>query len=191
VSGTSQLFALLYDRLMAWESGSQFGSPGYYFLYWWFARWVADHSGIPEGTFFKSLVEEGTHRGMANLADKAGRTFAELLGDFTLATMVDDLAGFTPLSPVLTHPSWQSRNIFLALKNTAVSRTRDFPVVPTAAPFGNFGVDMSSIASGTARIFELTDANGTGSGTQLLRLRTLDGSSPGDPRIRMSVVRVQ
>jgi hypothetical protein len=193
VSGTNPLFSALYDRLWNWEAHTQFGSPGYYYMYWLFVRWGVDHSGSAESALLKSLVANRTQLGIDNLTGKLGRPFPEMFGEFTLATMVDDLADFTPASAALTHPSWHTRDIYANLQGTTgmVHRTREFPILPTEVPFGAFQVDLSSVAAGSARIFQLTDSDATGGGTQVVRLRSLDGSSTADPRFRASIVRVQ
>ena len=188
VSGTQGLFAQLYDHLARWETETQFGFRGYYYLYWWFVRWSVDHYGGTESTFFKSLVQEGTLTGIDNLLDKLNAgTFAELVGQFTLATMTDDLSGFTPTLSAIDHPSWNSRDIFANL-----GRTDPFPILPTQLSFGTFTpIDVSSVGAGSALIFDLQDFGSVGGGTQTILPYAPGTNDPVDPLIRMSIVRVQ
>lgn len=191
VSGTQSLFAGLYDHLEAWEGETQFGSLGWYYLYWWFVRWAVDHSGTTESTLLKSLVQEGTLTGIDNLEDKVGRSFHEMLGEYTLATMTDDIGvtGFSPPS-VITHPSWDSRDVFADLASISPNRSNPFPIIPTDAPFGSFTFDVTSVAAGSTVIFDLNDT-GAGGGTQTVVPFAPGSSDPVNTLVRISVVRVQ
>ena len=184
-------FAHVYDYMEAVENLSPLGQTGegdftFYGSAWSFVRWVIDQHAASDASFLKPLTQERTLTGVANITARTGKTFAELLGDWTLAMAVDDYSGFAPLRPELTFPSWHTRDIFLAFNRDFSGFPRSFPLVMRPVQFGTFAVDVT-MRGGTAALFELT---GSQSATQLLELRTSGGGAPPD-NLRIAIVRVQ
>ena len=186
-----QHFAYVYDYLETIEDLSPLGLTGegdftFYGSGWAFTRWVIDHYASSDAAFLKPLTQEPSLSGLANITARTGKTFAELLGDWTLAMATDDFAGFAPARPQLTFPSWQTRDIFLALNRDFSGFPRSFPLLMRPLQFGTFAVDVT-MRGGTAAMFELT---GSQSATQLLELRTPSNGPPPE-NLRIAIVRVQ
>jgi hypothetical protein len=184
-------FSLLYSYLVSVETLTPIGraTAGDYSFYgsgWAFIRWIIDQHATTDAAFLKPLTQEGTLTGLDNIAARTGRSFAELLGDWSLAMTVDDYPGVTVLRPQLSFPSWQTRDIFLALNRDFPGFPRSVPLATRLTPYGTFTTDVT-IRGGTAAIFELT---GVQTYTQLLELRSPAGGAPAD-NIRIAIVRVQ
>ncbi|MFO7894129.1 MAG: Ig-like domain-containing protein [Longimicrobiales bacterium] len=161
---------------------------------WQWVRWAIDQSGVGEAAFIKPLVREPELTGPANLADKAGRSVAELLADYTLAFAIDDHpSGVTPVRNALTLPGWDTRDIFQGLHDAYASNGNGLAdVFPTPWPLatravsGSFQVDVPTIHGGAATLFELDGMTGA----QLLEL--LSGSGGTAPAsLGLSIVRIQ
>lgn len=146
---------------------------------WLFVRWAIDQSEQDEAAFIKALVGERSLSGIPNLSARTGRSFTELLGDFSLAMATDDRLGLTPERAALTFPSWNTRAIFQGLHDDFADRLPDlvgtrFPLATRTLTFGDFQEDVPELRGGTASIFEL---DGTLSGTQLLELLSAAGGT--------------
>jgi hypothetical protein len=188
-------FSLLYSYLSSVETLSPLGRQrdgdfSFYGSGWAFVRWVIDHHAASDAAFLMPLTQEPSLSGVANVAARTGRSFAELLGEWSLAMATDDITGFVPRHARLTFPSWQTRDIFRALNLNFSSFERPFPLVPRQARFGTFTMDLT-LQGGTAAIIELTgDQGASQAATQLLELRSAAGGPP-PANIRIAVVRVQ
>lgn len=165
----------------------------YYGSGWQFVRWTIDQSGQTEPEFIRSIVAEPELRGPANLTDKAGRTLAELLADYTLAFAVDDHpSGMVPARVELTMPGWNTRDMFAGLHedyagtSVADSYATPWPLATTALPAGDFQAVVEQIRGGGAAIFQLTGM----SGAQLLELLSESGAT-APSTLGLSIVRVQ
>ena len=184
-------FSLWYDYLASVETLTPFGRTAdndysFYGSAWAFVRWVIDQHAPNDASFLKPLTQEGSLTGLANVTARAGRSFAEMLAEWSLAMAVDDYPGLTSVRPQLTFPSWQTRDIFLALNRDFQGFPRSVPLATRMVQFGAFGTDVS-IRGGTAAIFELS---GVQTAPQLLELRTSTGGAPPE-NIRIAIVRVQ
>jgi hypothetical protein len=108
-------FIWLHDYYANVGSKSPLSSPGVdgtiYGSAWSFVRWATDQYGSDEGTFLRALVQQQNDVGVANLSARTGRSFAEMVGHWSLATLVDDLPGLAPTDPRLSIPSWNTRSI--------------------------------------------------------------------------------
>jgi hypothetical protein len=109
-----------------------------------------------------------------------------LLAGWSLAIAADDYPGLAASTPQITFPSWQTRDIFLALNRDFQGFPRSVPLATRMVQFGAFGTDVA-IRGGTAAIFELS---GVQTAPQLLELRTSTGGPP-PANIRIAIVRVQ
>lgn len=140
---------------------------------WLFLRWIADQYGED---ILRRIVQTSL-TGKANIADKTGEPFSQLLGQFMIATYTDSLPGL-PRTAVPSRFRFQSRNLrelFQRLNTTA--NFDPFPTVPLVLPY-------DGKASGPLRIggaaFLLLDVPADKTGTTL-RFTPLDGSpwAPG------------
>src|SRR5207342_2242793 len=105
---------------------------------------------------------------VANLEARAGRSFADLLGYWSLSWVTDDRAGVPPTTPELQVPSWDTPDIFRGLNSDFPARfTRATPVQTTPLTFGSFAPPSRPLLGGTATLFELF---GTQSTAQILEL---------------------
>lgn len=193
----SDAFARLYTALSDPETlGPLTVDPtvdpnaAYYGSAWWLLRWAADAHATSDAAFFRPLTTSTTY-GAANVAARAGRPWGELLGDWWLATLADDYAGYAPRRVPLSEPSWNLRDVFRGLYLDAPTQfPRAFPVRARAVHAGDVGLsDAIAVRPGSAAIFELT---GAGAARQLFELRapTSDGAAPS-PSFVTAIVRVQ
>lgn len=186
-------FALLYDYYTSVETLTPLGAVNsddftFYGSGWSLVRWAVDQYAASESGFLKALVQDAALRGLGNLTARTGKTYPEMLGDWTVANAVDDLAGFAPARAQLTHPSWNTRDIFAGMNRDFGSIfTSAFPLAVRALAFGSFTMDVPAVRGGTAAIFELS---GTQTGTQLVEVRSAGGGDP-PPTLRVAIVRVQ
>jgi hypothetical protein len=160
-------------------------APAFYGASWWLNRWAADHSGRSDVEFFRNLTQSGLS-GTENLEAVTGRGFAELLADWSLASVLDDLPGFTPLRTQLTHPSWNLPDMFLGMHEMFPEAFDPVPLEPHALAPGAFEVTVPLLAGGTAALFEIRDA---GPGGQLLEL-TANGDGPAPAELGLAIARV-
>ena len=184
-------FSLLYDYLASVETLTPLGRMSdtdysFYGSAWAFVRWVIDQHAASDASFLKPLTQDGMLTGLANVTARAGRPFSELLAGWSLAMAADDYPGLAVSSPLTTFPSWQTRDIFLALNRDFQGFPRSVPLATRMVQFGAFGTDVA-IRGGTAAIFELS---GVQTAPQLLELRTSTGGPPPE-NIRIAIVRVQ
>ena len=185
-----QHFAMLYDYLASVETLTPLGraATGDYSFYgsaWAFVRWVIDHHAPGDAAFLKPLTQAST-TGLANISVQAGRSFPEMLADWSLAMAADDYPGVTTARREITFPSWQTRDIFAAMNRDYTAFSRPVPLAARAVRFGDF-TGAVSLRGGTAAIFELS---GTQLATQLLELRTSAGGAP-PANTRIAILRVQ
>lgn len=119
-------FAYLYDFLSPSERHTPLGSTdpydaSFYGSVWWLVRWSIDQYATDEGAFLRALTQEPTLSGVANLSARTGRPWADLVRDWSLATLTSFAAPtFTPHDARLTIPSWHLRDV-------SDGMARDFP----------------------------------------------------------------
>ena len=183
-------FSLFHDYLASVETLTPLGrsTPGDYTFYgsaWAFLRWVIDHHSASDAAFLKPLTQSMT-TGLENITGRANTPFAELLADWSLAMAVDDYPGLVTTRSELSFPSWQTRDIFLAMSRDYEGFSRPVPLATRLTQFGSFTGSVA-LRGGTAAIFELS---GSQLATQLLELRTSANVAPPS-NMRMAIVRVQ
>jgi hypothetical protein len=182
-------FAFLSDYLQNFENKSILSGTDDSDIYgssWLFVRWAADiYAGADEAAFFRALVQSSTRTGTTNMEAATGRTFAQLLAEFTLMLAADNL----PSAPSpFVEPSWNLPDVFAGYAELGTH-----PSVPLAmreSTGGSFSVSGRLLKGGGAMILKLGAA--APGATQLLDLRStatapLSTSSP----IGMAVLRVQ
>ncbi len=170
------------------------GDWSFYGSGWLFVRWAIDQSGRDEAQFIKAMVDERYATGVANIIARTGRSFRDLLADFSLAMAVDDHpSGVSPQRAALGLPGWDTRDIFdgmhedYANSSVASNYPTPWPLSTHALSFGDFTVDVSGVRGGSASIFELS---GAFPGGQLLQiLSPSGGSTPSN--LGLAIVRVQ
>lgn len=158
----------------------------YYGSAWLFLRWAIDHFSTSEAAFLTALTQESSAAGVANLEARTGKSFAEMLGLWSLSLFADD-AGL-PVRPELQHPSWNTADIFRGLNAAMPS---DFPhpapLMSFVGSFGDFVVDVPGVRGGGTAFVLLT---GPQAARQYLQLQSPGGGAPS-PSLRVAILRVQ
>jgi hypothetical protein len=183
------LYEYLSDPSPRSPLGARLGGSdvSWYASSWSLVRWAIDVHDLPEAAALTSLVRTG-QKGATNLTARIGRSWEELLAEWSLAMYLDDLPGVTVSSTRLSFPAWQLGDIFAGMRADFPSTyARSYPLVPRALSFGAFDVSVPTINGGSFAMFELS---GVASGTQLLELSAPDGST-ASPLLRLALVRVQ
>ncbi|HUQ20591.1 MAG TPA: Ig-like domain-containing protein [Gemmatimonadaceae bacterium] len=186
-------FGWLYKYVANSEGLSVVGStaPGdvtFYGSGWAFLRWAIDTYATSEPAFLTAMTGDVSHFGMANIENITGKSFPQLLSEYSLALVLDDYPGFTPTDSRYSFPSWNLRQVFAGLNADFQSS------FPSVAPlnmhsnaFGKFSFDVSSVRGGGFSVLELS---GTQTSRQLLEFKGSNGGSlPG--ALRVNIVRVQ
>lgn len=188
-------FILLYDYESNNEGLSPLGAAGsgdftFYGSGWNFLRWVIDTYGTSESSFLSAMVRDFNNPGVSNIEARTGRTFADLVSDWSVALVMDDYPGFTPANAKHQIVSWKVPDIFAGMSADFSNQgffTRPIPLRPRAATFGKFAVDVSSVRGGSMAVFEVT---GTQSGGQMFEFNGTAGTTfPSD--MRVNIIRVQ
>ena len=166
------------------------GDATYYGSGWHFLRWVVDTYAPSESAFLTAMTREINLAGTRNLEDRTGRSFVDLVNEWSIAVATDDYPGFTAQNPKHRFPSWNTRDIYNGLnadfKNQGLF-TRPVPLQIRPASFGKFTIDVSSVRGGSMSVFEIT---GTQANQQMFEFNGLSGASfPAD--MRVNIIRVQ
>jgi hypothetical protein len=172
---------------------------------WEFARWATDQYGTSEASFIQSLVNEPTLSGVGNLAKHTGKTPAELLVYWNLATAIIDTVSVTATDVRTTIPSFNLGDIFFVGQTKlqcsdghggvvkcglfTQSGSPVFPVAPTPLTTGPITQTVTGVPGTTAKYFLLTAAS---NGTETLELKSGAGAaiSPSSG-LRVGIIRVQ
>lgn len=181
-------FEGLYDYMNSTSTLSPLGrtsgsDASFYGSGWLLVRWAIDHYANAESTFLRALTREPNLSGVQNLAARTGKSFAELLGPWSLSLYWD-----RPTAPGLSHPSWDVYDIFAGLHEDFPESFPDsYPLYGWEASFGAFLGDVGRLNGGTAALFLI---EGTQTGTQLLELQGYGGGAL-PPSLRMAIMRVK
>lgn len=161
----------------------------YYGSGWLFVRWAIDQSSLAEPDFVKALINETSLTGMDNITARTGRSFREMLADFSLAIAVDDHPqGVMPANAALAFPTWDVRDVMGGFNIDFPDSFPDaFPLDQHQVSFGDFTVAVAALRGGTASLFRIS---GTMQGSQLLELLDASGG-PAPNGLGIAVVRVQ
>jgi hypothetical protein len=182
-------FGFLSDFLQNFESKTIISGTDDNDIYgssWIFARWLVDtYAGNDEGAFIRSLVKT-TLRGTANVTSASGKSWPELLSNFTLMLAADDL----PNVPApFTEQSWNLPGVFAGYHADFSTR----PAAPLAlrqSSFGVFTANVASLKGGGAMLLRLN--GNSAAAPQVLDLHAANGGSLGSsPQVGMSVLRIQ
>jgi hypothetical protein len=164
----------------------------FYATGWSLLRWAIDQSSTPEATFLQALTQEASLSGVANLEARTGRSFADMLPEWTMANVLDDYPGWVPSGAISTRMkqlSWDFRNVFAGYKTDFTTQVtwQSWPLVPLTQSFGAF-TRNAAVKPGTSAIFEIS---GTASAKQLLELKAQSGTAAAPAELRITIVRVQ
>lgn len=175
----------------------EFGDFSFYGSGWALTRWLVDQEGLAEPAFFTALTTSG-QSGVANLEGRTGRTWDEMLPEWSLAMVTDDRAGLVTSSPRLRFQAWDLRSIFQGLCDVLGSCiapprvpspfTRAYPVQFLTLEAGPFAAEFAEIVPGGFAAVELVVTAATA--RQLLELRGYRGAAlPAG--VRLAIMRVQ
>ena len=173
------------------------GDFSFYGSGWALTRWLVDQDALAEPAFFTAITTSG-QSGVANLEGRTGRSWDEMLAEWSLAMVTDDRAGLVTASPRLRFPAWDLRSIFqglcdvlgncVTLPGVPSPFTRAFPVQFLTLEAGPFSVEYGEIVPGGFATVELVVSAATA--RQVLELRGYRGAAlPAG--VRLAIVRVQ
>lgn len=169
--------------------GSIYGSS------WSFARWVTDSYSQDEALFLRALVQVKNDHGIANLVNKTGRPWSELLGNWSLASLADNYPSAVINDPTLQLESWNSRDLFAAMSqflrfaDGRVAFPKPFPLTIRTVSFGTWGAAQTDVIALPAGSFAAWELSGTQSKPQVIALRAIGGGLP-PANIGLAIVRV-
>ncbi len=153
------------------QSGSVF-----YQTVWSMIRYTIDRYSSSESEFLTAL-NNATTTGVNNIVARAGVGIDQILVNWGLALYADDYPGM-PANPDYQFPTWNLRSIYAGLNESPSWRgtfPNPFPIIPTAAAFGNFQTDPVNIRGGAHAYYEIS---GNGAQSQMLKLRSSAGGVP-------------
>ncbi len=183
----------LYDFLSAPDLRSPLGprlgttDATWYASSWSLIRWALDVHDLPEAATLTSLVRT-SQKGVSNLTARIGRSWEELIGEWSLTMYLDDLPGFSPTSARLTFPSWNLGSVFAGMRaDFPTTYTRSYPLEPRPVSFGGFEISVPAIGAGS---FTMVDLSGGTASRQLLELVATSGGTP-PATLRVAIARIQ
>lgn len=157
---------------------------------WWLLRWAVDHAPVSESEFLTSMTTSPA-TGIRNVEARLGRSWTEILSDWTLSLAVDDAEGRGVERDELTVPSWDVRDIYRGLHEDFGDDNdlfaEPYPLATRTQRYGRFTRVVSRLPGSSTAIFRLI---GTSEASQLLEL-VGDGGGALPPGLRMSVVRLR
>ncbi len=155
---------------------------------WWLLRWAIDHAPVSESDFLSAMTTS-SRTGIENLEARTGRSWAEMLADWTLSLAVDDRSTEVAREE-LTVPSWDARDIFLGLNRDFGSQgglfSERYPLLVRSEDYGSFTRSVGGLPGGSGVIFRLT---GSRDATQLVEISPAGGGAL-PPELRIAVVRM-
>ncbi len=187
------------------SEGLGLDTPANYGAGWTIARWAIDQyaGSAGEAALIKSLINEPSLTGLANLSQHTGQTVPLILVYWNLATAVFQTPSYVAADVRATIPSFNFANIFsigqsgftcngspCGLFTTSGSATPVYPIQPIAiAATGNFSRAVSSVPGTSASFFLLT---GSAAGVETLQLLNATGGTlPSASGFRVAILRVQ
>ena len=194
-----------WDYLTAENSNSEglgLDTPSNYGAGWTIARWATDQyaQGIGEAAFIKSLINDPSLSGLANLSAHTGQSVATLLVYWNLATAIFQTPSYTAADVRTTIPSFNFADIFnvgqtkLTCDGTPCGIFTDsgspvFPIQPIAITAGAFTKTVRGVPGTSASFFLLS---GAAAGTETLQLLSGSGGAlTPSSGFRVAILRVQ
>ena len=194
-----------WDYLQAENTQSEglgLDTPANYGAGWTFARWATDQYalGTGEAAFIKSLINEPSLSGLANLSAHTGQSVQTLLVYWNLATAIFQTPSYTAADVRTTIPSFNFADIFnvgqtkLTCSGTPCgiftqSGNPVYPIQPITVSGSAFSRTVHAVP-GTSAVYFLV--SGATAGKETLQL--LSGTSgPLSPNsgFRVAILRVQ
>jgi hypothetical protein len=153
---------------------------------WLFARWLTDtYGGTDEGAFLRSIVQTSTLAGAANVEAVSGKTFRQLLAEFSLMVAADNLPN---VAGPYVEPSWNLPDVFVGLSDAGSQPPA--PLALRQSTGAAFTVTSRGLKGGGAVLVRI-DAGATGA-TQLLDLRaSLSTPLTSASSIGLAVLRIE
>ena len=191
----------LWDFLSAADAHSPLGSPSdpldfsYYGSGWALTRWLLDAEALAEPATFTALTTS-SQSGVTNLQNRSGRSWDEILPQWSLAMLTDGRLLTPPASSRLTFPSWDLASLFRAMCDYAGNcgsmgiesqYSRAHPWQPLTLEAGDFLAAWPSVVPGGFAAFELTSPGGV---RQLIEVRGPNGA-PIPGVARMGILRIE
>jgi hypothetical protein len=183
-------FGFLTDFLQNFETKtilSDGSDSDIYGSSWLFMRWLTDtYGGTSEGDFLSGIVKNVQLTGVRQVTNATGKTWPELLSQFTLMLAADELPG---IGAPFVEQSWHLPNVFAGYNADFSSRPLS-PLRIRTTSFGAFTVNDVTLKGGGAMLMRLGGSSTTG--TQLLDLHALGGAAlPTTSFVGVSVLRLQ
>jgi hypothetical protein len=195
-------FSFLYGHYAANESKSILDDPFapvdpvIYGSSWSFIRYVTDNYTPDEPLLLGALVQVQNDRGVANIVDKTGKPFSELLGMWSLASVADNYPQAALTDPKLQLASWDTRDLFLNMSRNlrgaggSIIFPLEWPLMVRQVPFGTFSTGKAAVSELRGGSFVAWELSGTQFGPQALAIRSTSGGEP-PANIGMAIVRIQ
>ena len=182
-------FTFLTNYLQSFESKSILSGSEDSDIYgsaWLFARWLVDtYGGTDEGAFLRRLVQTGTLVGAANVEAATGRSFSQLLGEFTLMLAADNV---TNAGSPFVEPSWNLPDMFAGYAE--IGSRPPAPLAMRTSTGGAASISGRNVRGGGAILLRLGPA-GPGR-TQLLELKSTPTSAlPPTSAVGLGVLRIE
>ncbi|MDQ2666256.1 MAG: Ig-like domain-containing protein [Gemmatimonadota bacterium] len=156
---------------------------------WMFVRWLTDtYATATEGDFLRSIVKSVTTKGVVNVTTPSGKSWPELLSQFTLMLAADDLPN---VSPPNVEQSWNLPGVFSGYNRDLQNPPPASPLAIRQATYGSAFQATTTLKGGGAMLIKI---NGTPGATtsQVLDLHALDGSALGaTSKIGIAVLRIK
>ena len=156
---------------------------------WMFVRWLTDtYATATEGDFLRSIVKSVYTKGVVNVTTPSGKSWPELLSQFTLMLAADDLPN---VSPPDVEQSWNLPGVFSGYNRDIQNPPPASPLGMRQAAYGTSFQASTTLKGGGAMILKLTSISGTAT-TQVLDLRGANGEALGaTSKIGIAVLRIQ
>jgi hypothetical protein len=188
-------FGFLSDYLQNFESktilrafGDGDSDNDIYGSSWMFSRWLIDtYGGADEGTFMRSIVKNYNITGVNNVTSVTGRTWAQLLSEFSLMLAADDLPG---VQAPYVESSWNMPGVWAGYNTDFPTSRPASPLTPRNTSFGSFSTGSVQLKGGGAMVMRMT--GGVTGGTQLLDLHRSNGAAlSSTSTLGIAVLRIQ
>jgi hypothetical protein len=122
----------------------------------------------------RSLTQDPVRAGVANLQARTGRAYSDLVGDWLLATLLDDVPP-TRAAPY-SLPSWNLPTILTGMNvDLSASFPIHFPFHERTVGYGTIAIPVAALHGGTASIVHIVGLQST---KQLIEILSPTGGPP-------------
>ncbi len=172
------------------------GDASFYGSAWSLTRWLIDQEFLAESAFFTAMTTSG-QSGIENLQSRSGRSWDEILPEWSLALATDDRSGMTPNSLRLRFLSWNLASLFRGLcdlegtcgdAGSVTPFVREHPLRATPILQSEFLLELPSVAPGGFAVLDLQVTGGTS--RQLLELKGFRGAALPST-VRLGILRIE